>query len=169
MSEKRNILALVVITNAGCINMLADPLGRRSALKKVQLQYTQAIRWGNFEKASEFVDPDLREEFLGLLDAFEKIRVTDYDIGSIQYESSDLAKVTVTYHAYTVGTFLDRSMLGFADHHVAEVVLAAPMVFPPAVVPSWIRRVLLVRSTVISPTAPVNASFSACVPLRHCT
>ncbi len=104
------LVALVFITNAGCINMLADPLGRRSALKEVQLKYTQAIRWGNLEKASEFVDPDLREEFLGLLDAFEKIRVTDYDIGSIQYESSDLATVTVTYHAYTVGTYLDRSM-----------------------------------------------------------
>ena len=104
------LVALVFITNAGCINMLADPLGRRSALKEVQLKYTQAIRWGYIEKASEFVDPDLREEFLGLLDAFEKIRVTDYDIGSIQYESSDLATVTVTYHAYTVGTYLDRSM-----------------------------------------------------------
>ncbi len=104
------LVALIFITNAGCINMLADPLGRRSALKEVQLKYTQAISWGNIEKASEFVDPDLREEFLGLLDAFEKIRVTDYDIGSIRYESSDLAKVTVTYHAYTVGTYLDRSM-----------------------------------------------------------
>ncbi len=102
------LVALVFITNAGCINVL-DPLGRRSALKEVQLKYTQAIRWGDIEKASEFVDPDLRGEFLGLLDAFEKIRVTDYDIGSIQYESSELANVTVTYHAYTMGTFLDRS------------------------------------------------------------
>ena len=49
------LVALVFITNAGCINMLADPLGRRSALKEVQLKYTQAIRWGNIEKASEFV------------------------------------------------------------------------------------------------------------------
>jgi hypothetical protein len=103
------LVALVFITNAGCINMLADPLGRRSSLKEAQLKYTQAVRWGNLEKASEFVDPELREEFLGLLEAFERIRVTDYDIGSIQYESSELAKVTVTYHAYTVGTFLDRS------------------------------------------------------------
>jgi hypothetical protein len=103
------LVALVFITNAGCINMLADPLGRRSSLKEAQLKYTQAVRWGNLEKASEFVDPELREEFLGLLEAFERIRVTDYDIGAIQYESSELAKVTVTYHAYTVGTFLDRS------------------------------------------------------------
>ena len=104
------LVALVLITNTGCLSMLADPLGRRSALKEVQLKYTQAIRWGNLEKASEFVDPDLREDFLGLLDTFEKIRVTDYDIGSIQYESSATAKVTVTYHAYTVGTYLDRSI-----------------------------------------------------------
>ena len=103
------LVALVFITNTGCINMLADPLGRRSSLKEAQLKYTQAVRWGNLEKASEFVDPELREEFLGLLEAFERIRVTDYDIGAIQYESSELAKVTVTYHAYTVGTFLDRS------------------------------------------------------------
>ena len=104
------LVALVFITNTGCINMLADPLGRRSALKEAQLKYTQAIRWGNLEKASEFVDPDLREDFLGLLDTFERIRVTDYDIGSIQYESSEMAKVTVTYRAYTVGTYLDRTI-----------------------------------------------------------
>jgi hypothetical protein len=103
------LVALVLITNAGCINLFADPMGRRSALKEAQLKYTQAVRWGNIEKASEFVDPDLREEFLGLLEAFERIRVTDYDMGSIQYESSKLANVTVTYHAYTMGTFLDRS------------------------------------------------------------
>ena len=103
------LVALVLITNAGCISMFSDPLGRRSALREAQLKYTQAVRWGNIEKASEFVDPDLREEFLGLLEAFERIRVTDYDIGSIQYESSELANVTVTYHAYTMGTFLYRS------------------------------------------------------------
>jgi hypothetical protein len=104
------LVALLFITNVGCINMLADPLGRRSALKEAQLKYTQAIRWGNIEKASEFVDPDRRPQFLELLDDFERIRVTDYDIGSIQYESSELANVTVTYHAYTVGTYLDRSI-----------------------------------------------------------
>jgi hypothetical protein len=102
------LVALIFITNTGCINMLADPLGRRSALKEAQLNYTQAIRWGNLEDASEYVDPDFRDDFLDLLDAFQTIRVTDYDIGKIRYESSDTAKVTVTYHAYTVGTFLDR-------------------------------------------------------------
>jgi hypothetical protein len=104
------LVALVLVTQAGCINMLADPLGRRSALKEAQLKYTQAIRWGDFEKAGEFVDPDLRDEFLEHRDAFEAIRITDYDIGPIQYESNARAEVTVTYRAYTLGNFIDRAI-----------------------------------------------------------
>jgi hypothetical protein len=104
------LLALVLVTNAGCLNMLADPLGRRSALKEAQLHYTQAIRWGDFEKASEFVEPDARDGFLEHRDAFEAIRITDYDIGPIHYESSALAEVTVTYRAYTVGNYIDRAI-----------------------------------------------------------
>lgn len=104
------LAVLLLVSNTGCLNLLMDPMGRKSALKEVQLKYTQAIRWGDIRKAAEFVDPELREKFLSFVDEFEAIRITDYDIGTIQYDSTDRADVIVTYHAYTVGTFLDRSI-----------------------------------------------------------
>ena len=99
------LIALLLTAAAGC---LSDPMGWRHALKNSQLTYTQSIRWGNIQRASEFVDPELREAFLESADAFSKIRITDYDIGSIQYESSDRATVNVTYRAYALSTYLDR-------------------------------------------------------------
>ncbi|MDH3213842.1 MAG: hypothetical protein OEM05_15285 [Myxococcales bacterium] len=105
-----SLAALLLIANAGCLSELTDPLGRRSALKEAQLKYTQAIRWGNLDRASEFVDPELRATFLSFAEEFATIRITDYDIGSIHYESKDRADVTVTYHAYNMGTFIDRSV-----------------------------------------------------------
>ena len=101
------LMVLLLSASLGCIN-LSDPMGWRSALKNSQLTYTQSIRGGNLEKAREFVDPELRQAFLDVADSFAKVRVTDYDIGSIQYASSSEATVNVTYRAYALGTYLDR-------------------------------------------------------------
>ena len=90
------------------VDSSSDPLGWRDALKNSQRTYTQSIRWGNLEKAGEFVDPELREGFFEIATAFANIRITDYEIGSIQYTSSSAATVNVTYRAYALGTYLDR-------------------------------------------------------------
>jgi len=92
----------------GC-SAFGDPMGRERALEGSQLRYTQQVRWGDFDAASEFVDPAIREEFLGFASAFEGIRITEYDIGRIEYEGNrESATVHVTYHGYSLANAQER-------------------------------------------------------------
>jgi hypothetical protein len=88
---------------------LSDPLGRERALSEAQLHYTQHVRWGNLDAASEFVDPELRDEFLEQRPAFDAVRITEYDIGRIDYgDDRESATVRVTYHAYSLASLEER-------------------------------------------------------------
>ena len=98
----------ILAAGLGCA-ALADPMGRGNALEAAQLRYTQQMRWGNLDAASEFVDPALREEFLSHAPAFEGIRITDYEIGHIDYgEDRDSATVRVTYRAYSLASLQEQ-------------------------------------------------------------
>jgi hypothetical protein len=98
---------LALLTAAGCVSP-TDPMGRERALEESQRRYTNLMRWGEIEKAAEFVDPALRQEFLGQAAEFEGIRITDFEIGSIRFDADDEASVKVTYRGYSVGTFLEQ-------------------------------------------------------------
>ena len=93
---------------SGCAATLTDPLGRRQALESVQKQYTELIRWGDFERASKYVDPQQRESFVALSRSFETIRLTDFEIAEIEYSGGDEVSVAVTYRGYAVDTLLER-------------------------------------------------------------
>ena len=41
-----------------------DPWGHKRDLEDAQRSYTRMVRWGDFEKASQWVDPDHLERFL---------------------------------------------------------------------------------------------------------
>ena len=97
-----------LLTGLGCA-AFSDPMGREYALSGVQLRYTQQVRWGNLDAASEFVAPEARDGFLALAKGFEAIRITEYDIGRFDYaEDRQSAKVHVTYHAYSRATVEER-------------------------------------------------------------
>jgi hypothetical protein len=84
-------------------------MGRERALEGAQLRYTQHVRWGEFDAASEFVDPAVRADFLAQAPSLEGIRITEYDIGRIRYEGNrDSATVHVIYHAYSLATAQER-------------------------------------------------------------
>lgn len=105
------LLALALLGGAGCPAMFTDPLGRHEALRMTQREYTNFMRWGEIERASELVDPELREEFLTYLPAFERIRITDYEIGKLSYAEEDgVANVTVTYRGYSLASFTEESI-----------------------------------------------------------
>ena len=102
---RRGIFEVLLFTAAalissGCFS-LTDPLGREDALEETQREYTKLMRWGEIERASVYVDPALRQEFLSYEDDFEAIHVTDFDIGNIRFEDGNEAIVVVTYHAYS--------------------------------------------------------------------
>ena len=86
-----------------------DPMGREYALEDAQLRYTQHVRWGDLDAASEFVEPEAREELLAQRGAFEAIRITEYDIGRFDYgEGRSSATVHVTYHAYSLASVQEQ-------------------------------------------------------------
>jgi hypothetical protein len=103
-------LCVLLLSGAtGCVSWFVDPLGRQTAFGDTQRQYTQYLRWGEIEKASAFVDPELREAFLAQAPAFREIRITDFAIGEVDYHD-DSATVTVTYQSYSLETFVEGSI-----------------------------------------------------------
>jgi hypothetical protein len=104
------LLGLLPLLGAGlACAALGDPMGRERALADAQLHYTQHVRWGNLEAASEFVDPALRPGFLEQRPAFELVRITEYEIGRIDYgDDRESATVRVTYHAYSLASLEER-------------------------------------------------------------
>ena len=98
---------LVLTAATGCIS-LADPLGRQDALEETQQKYTDLVRWGDLEAAERFVDPELREEFRQLAAGFEKLRITDHDVGEIEH-GNRTARVTVTYKWYSIAHLVEHT------------------------------------------------------------
>jgi len=96
----------------GCASTFADPTGRKSALENAQRRYTQLVRWGEIKRASVYVEPDLREEFLAYEPFFEQIRFTDTDTEEVDLDpSQDTASIEVTYRAYSLATFQEKRIV----------------------------------------------------------
>ena len=110
------VLLVSLFLSSGCIypllhEMAADPGNRKDSFKLSQRKYTNAVRWGDVEEALRFVHPELREEFLSYEDAFDGIRVTDFEVGEVVYGSMQkTATVRVTYHAYSLQSMLEKEI-----------------------------------------------------------
>jgi hypothetical protein len=103
------LCVLLLAGPTGCITWFTDPMGYRAAFDQMQRQYTNYLRWGQVERASRFVDPKQREAYLKQAPAFETLRITDYEIGEVDY-LNDRATVTVTYSGYSLDTFVERQV-----------------------------------------------------------
>lgn len=103
------VLGIGLVATA-CAATFADPLGRENALEETQRRYTQLVRWGEIEKASAFVEEDEREALLAYGPRLESIRFTDFEIGTIEYQGTDDATVTVTYLAYSLATAIEKEI-----------------------------------------------------------
>jgi hypothetical protein len=107
----RRLAVLALLCGALGCSTLGDPMGRQDALEDTQLAYTRNVRWGNFDDAGESVEPAERDAFLAHRKTFEKIRITDYEIGKIDY-ADDLrsATVRVVYRGYAIATLEEREI-----------------------------------------------------------
>ena len=103
------VCALLLVGPTGCVTWFTDPMGYKAAFDQTQRQYTQYLRWGEIGKASAFVDPSLREAFLQQAPVFESMRITDFEIGEVDY-TNDSAKVSVTYQGYSLDSFVERKI-----------------------------------------------------------
>ena len=106
------LAVLALLATGGCASSLSDPTGKHNALEWAQREYTQRVRWGDVEKAGEYIEENRREAFIAAAETFEGIRITDYDIGTINYTDDDdsTAEVTVTYRAYSLRTLIETSV-----------------------------------------------------------
>ena len=109
-------VAVIALGCAACVSP-SDPWERGEALKQTQKRYTEALRWGDLEKAARYVDPEMRSDFLALSNAFENVKITDYEIGELDLDTDTLAKaeVVVTYRGYALPQYVEKRV---KDHQV---------------------------------------------------
>lgn len=100
---------ICLISATSCVSW-SDPWERGRALELAQKNYTDAIRWGDIDGAARYVEPDLREGFLAYAEAFESIRITDYEIGEIDLDTDNFesAVVDVTYRGYVMPHYIEQ-------------------------------------------------------------
>jgi len=109
-------LALIALGVSACVSP-SDPWERAKALEQAQRKYSEALRWGNLEKAAKYVDPEMRSDFLALSPVFDTVKISDYDIGEVEMNEETLAsaEVDVTYHGYALPTYVEKRV---RDHQV---------------------------------------------------
>jgi hypothetical protein len=104
-------LAMAILAAIGCAGSFSDPSGRQNSLEESQQRYTELVRWGEIERASVFVDPDLQDEYLDHAIAIRSIRFTDFESGVPNFkEGNNSASVTVVYHAYSLSTLVEKQI-----------------------------------------------------------
>ena len=104
-------LLLAMITALGCVSLFSDPSGKFHAFKISQKRYTELVRWGEIERASEYVDPDLQEEYLEYASRMREIRVADFDSSPPRFHNNDnAATVIVVYRTYSLSTLVEKEI-----------------------------------------------------------
>jgi len=105
------ILLAVLFGISGCLSAITDPLDRRGEFKDTQTKFTQYVRWGRFQEAAKFVDPELREEFMSCAPEFSDLRFSDYEITRVDIgEGLQSASVEVRYTGYLLNMPFERSV-----------------------------------------------------------
>ena len=104
----RAVAVLLLLSMLVACQSVTDPLGRQEALEDSQKRYTDFVRWGDLERASRFIDPELRGAFLDQIPRFEHFRVTDFDVQDIEYDGEDEVQVVVTYHGFSLLDLVER-------------------------------------------------------------
>ena len=76
------LLATLVLP--GCVGTLFDKLRPVDGISDIQKRYTRLVRWNEFGKASQYVDPELREDYLNNARGLRGLRFTDYEVSWLE-------------------------------------------------------------------------------------
>ena len=105
------ILLVLLVPAWGCASLFSDPLDRRGQFEDTQARFTQYIRWGKFEEAARFVDPEMREEFMSCAPELSDLRFSDYEIREVSIQDGvKSASVDVRYTAYRLSLPVERTV-----------------------------------------------------------
>ena len=104
----RAMVALALVA-AGCASL--GRFDRANDFEDAQQRFSQLVRWGQISKASEWVAPEQRAEFLTLAPEFTDVRFTDYEILDVKLaDDARSATAEVRYLGYLVPSYLERSV-----------------------------------------------------------
>lgn len=99
------ITAAIVISSVGCSFgefHFSDPFDREYSLGEAQHRYTTLVRFGDFKRASDFVNPDDRAFFMKSMKNLDEARFTEYETGTVELDDERArATIIVTYTIYT--------------------------------------------------------------------
>lgn len=96
---RTGILATALILATGALACATN--GSSAVLEDHLRRYNQYIRWSDYDRASQFVDPELQADFRARGDAMSGVRFTDYEVRrfDVDHETEE-AHVEVWYTAY---------------------------------------------------------------------
>ena len=107
------LLCLALLTSLGCAFgevRFSDPLDRQVSLEDAQNRYTVLVRWNDLDKASAFVDPEMRDDFMKMVPNFRDLRFTEYDSGKTDIGEDGTATVIVTYYVYSPSSPIETTI-----------------------------------------------------------
>ena len=112
------LLALSACLLGGCGAVLLQgaavatyPLDKAGTFKEAQHLYPSNIRFGLFEEAKPFVEPELQPRFQEAMNRFRELRFSDYSTESIDINPARTeATAVVRYRGYSLSSPFEREI-----------------------------------------------------------
>lgn len=104
---------LLALTQFGCAfgeMRWSDPLDREVTLEDAQYRYTVLVRWNDLDRASAFVDPAMRSDFLTMVPNFRDLRITEYESEPVEMTEEQTATLKVTYYVYSPSSPIETTI-----------------------------------------------------------
>lgn len=105
------LLALLGCLAGGCLSF-DDPLNLEGTFLSHQRAFSAEVRWGEWEKAAEYVEPGRRAEFEAMVRELADFRVTDYEVRDVQLDSERTsATAIVEFLGYEATMPVERQLI----------------------------------------------------------
>jgi hypothetical protein len=106
----RALAFTLVAIAAGCMSF-KDPMHQEDVFNESVRQFTQYVRWGNFQGAAAFLAEEQQDELLALAPQLSDVRFTDYEILRKDLNATrDAGTVDVVYTGYRLSSPISRTM-----------------------------------------------------------
>jgi len=111
------LLLVASLAFAGCVMQMPGgsvavyPLDNKKTFEEAQKRYTVNIRFGMYEDALPFVEPELQPRFQQAIRELRELRFSDYHIENIEIDSLRTeATATVLYRGYWLSSPFEQEI-----------------------------------------------------------
>lgn len=88
-----------------------DPMAHGDHFDESRKRFTRMIRWGQIERAGEYVVASERDAFFQAATVLRGVRFSDYEVLRVDVEEGfDTAIVEVMFRGYTLASSIERSV-----------------------------------------------------------